>query len=786
MKPGKFNVLLDQAWGSSGKGSASTRLADLFDVKHVSSANYPNAGHTVVNSVSGDKFVAKAIPTAAILKKIKNSNIQIWISPGSGFFWKQLIKEWFETGKPIINIHDRASIVTEDHARREREGADSTKHIASTMQGTAAAISDKILRKADVQLAGSFKYDNMSPTFSIAKFLFLSDPDIHNMFGDMSVVDEFAEKVQVLSAWNFRIKSQDLIMKLNTTWLHEGSQGYALSIDHGNQFPNCLSAESRVLMADGNTYEIRDLETRIGQEVISKTTDGKLINKKILNWWRNSMGDREWYNIITETSVYNKHDQQWIGPKFTSDHKIQTTKGTKKISELVAGDKIFTTESELTGDGLQILLGSLLGDGSIPAMKKHKRRAKLEISHCEKQNEYLLGKAEILTKYIKGSIRKYVYTDNSFKPGAKYARFSSSASISIMKLATKFGCFGKKKPNFELIIQEIDWRGLAIWFQDDGSFKQGGNGKDVILFTNGFEEEDVRYLAKLLEDKFGLHFSIDMTKKKDSETRMPTLRLSRHDQTKWFEGIQNFMSPCMQYKLPDGMQAKWAWKDHTKIICTTEIVMDVVKCRTRPHRGESVCFDIEIEDTHNFFVANDKGFFNVENCTSRNCSLQAAMDYMAIPPSYVGDVYLNLRTFPIRVGNVVEDGIQKGYSGDAYPDCRELTWEEVARISGMPKEEADKLAERERTTVTKRIRRVFNFSFLGLRDAVQTNGATKLIVNFIQYLNWKDAGLKGGKEALQKLSSESRAFITKLEEASNIPVVMIGTGADHSEFVNLL
>ena len=58
-----------------------------------------------------------------------------------------------------------------------------------------------------------------------------------------------------------------------------------------------------------------------------------------------------------------------------------------------------------------------------------------------------------------------------------------------------------------------------------------------------------------------------------------------------------------------------------------------------------------------------------------------------------------LRTFPIRVGNIMSaDGsLQIGYSGPVHPDQVETSWE----VLGLPEE---------RTTVTKRVRRVFTFS----------------------------------------------------------------------------
>jgi len=398
MQEGKLNIVLDAFWGSSGKGKTSAWLADRFGVTRVSSSNFPNAGHTAAFE-DGTKFVAKAIPTAAILKKVKGIGMECYISPGSGFGWDQLVKEWVASGKPDIRIHSRASVVTPEHKAREAEGRESTKHIASTMQGSAAAIVDKVLRKEDCQLAGTKSFEEWM------RFLYLTDPAICDLLGrdEPTLMAELLEKVRVVDAWDFRAETHRAISD-GHTWLHEGSQGYALSIDHGSHYPFC---------------------------------------------------------------------------------------------------------------------------------------------------------------------------------------------------------------------------------------------------------------------------------------------------------------------------------------------------------------------------------------TSRNCTVQQAMDHMAVPPKMVGDVYLNLRTFPIRVGNVVEDGVQKGFSGDFYPDCKEITWEQVAAQAGMPPEEARVLAERERTTVTKRVRRVTNFSFEGLKDAVRVNGATKLILNFIQYVDWADNRLRD----FDKLSQKSRAFVDKVEDAAGLPVVLIGTGALHEDMI---
>lgn len=179
------------------------------------------------------------------------------------------------------------------------------------------------------------------------------------------------------------------------------------------------------------------------------------------------------------------------------------------------------------------------------------------------------------------------------------------------------------------------------------------------------------------------------------------------------------------------------------------------------------------EGSQGYALSVDHGS-HFPHCTSRNCDVQSALSYMAVAPRDCGDVYLNLRTFPIRVGSV-----EGGYSGDFYDDCEELTWEEVARRSGMPESVAADLAEKERTTVTKRIRRVCTFSWKGLKDAVRTNGATKICLNFVQYLDWNDYK----KRQYHELSRTTRDFVLRIEKETGVEVVAIGTGEDNNDIV---
>lgn len=170
--------------------------------------------------------------------------------------------------------------------------------------------------------------------------------------------------------------------------------------------------------------------------------------------------------------------------------------------------------------------------------------------------------------------------------------------------------------------------------------------------------------------------------------------------------------------------------------------------------------------------------------TSRNCTTARALDDLGVNPRLLGDVYLNVRPYPIRVGNIVRDGEVVGYSGGFYPDCEETDWETIGRLAGMPDEEIRKLYLAELTTVTKRLRRVCTFSRIGFIDAVQANGATKIILNFAQYLSFDIAGARG-EVRVDDLPERVREFVRMLEGLSGCPVVAIGTGADHHDVLIL-
>lgn len=115
---------------------------------------------------------------------------------------------------------------------------------------------------------------------------------------------------------------------------------------------------------------------------------------------------------------------------------------------------------------------------------------------------------------------------------------------------------------------------------------------------------------------------------------------------------------------------------------------------------------------------NHSGFYPYT--TSRDCTPSSGLADANIHPQFYGSTMVVLRTYPIRVGNIVEHGETLGTSGPAYPDQLETSWEELGVAAEI-------------TTVTKRVRRVF---MLSMRQIVETLSICDPDYVFLTFCNY--------------------------------------------------
>ena len=131
---------------------------------------------------------------------------------------------------------------------------------------------------------------------------------------------------------------------------------------------------------------------------------------------------------------------------------------------------------------------------------------------------------------------------------------------------------------------------------------------------------------------------------------------------------------------------------------------------------------VVVETPQGMGLSLNNGFH--PHCTSREVSVSQSLSDAGIHPSYLYKTLMTIRTYPIRVGNIMDDsGMLVGYSGGVYPDQEELSWDDFANV------------EPERTTVTKRIRRIFTFSKAQYKDSIARLRPDIVHVGFCDYIS---------------------------------------------------
>lgn len=141
--------------------------------------------------------------------------------------------------------------------------------------------------------------------------------------------------------------------------------------------------------------------------------------------------------------------------------------------------------------------------------------------------------------------------------------------------------------------------------------------------------------------------------------------------------------------------------------------------------------------------------------TSRDVTASGFASEIGLPPCMIDDVIVTIRALPIRVG---------GNSGPT--GAPELTWEQVRERSGAPE------VEQEYTSVTNRLRRVFEFDMGMVCDAVRHNGAHMLAVMGVDRLDWKNRGVRN----IDELTHETQEWLRWVEKTTKCTIGYIGTG----------
>jgi len=281
------------------------------------------------------------------------------------------------------------------------------------------------------------------------------------------------------------------------------------------------------------------------------TSKGPINIGRLYNMWKNgeTLPLINSYNIDNKVFEWKKMTYAWekqatkllliqFGKhklRCTPNHKILTANGMIEAEKLKIGDLVWGHRDEnksehacariLNNDQYQILLGSILGDGCV--CKTPSGRYRLRIIHGMMQQSYCEWKANMFCENTQ-------IIDHNGYSGKQAIRFCT-------KLIDLAKDIPKEKYNItQWIIDDLDPRGMAIWYMDDGSLHR--KAYNVNLCTHTFDMDT----HKRLVAKFKM-YDIDCTISDNKGYHI--LRMNTINTLKFFNLIGQYIHPTMRYKI---------------------------------------------------------------------------------------------------------------------------------------------------------------------------------------------------------------------------------------------
>jgi recombination protein RecA len=355
----------------------------------------------------------------------------------------------------------------------------------------------------------------------------------------------------------------------------------------------CFHYDARVVLADGSTEKIgKIVNQRMPVEVMSMDPEtGDISPKRIVEYYNNGKTD-EW--IQFEVAAGGGSGKR----KFacTPNHLIFTPEGERSAEEIEEGDEVLTAvkQYDLRDDQLKLILGSLLGDGSLRFASEH--NAHFRVGHGDAQRQYCEWKHEMLAPFA----NKIGKTGNGMG-------FDTIPMHQLAWLHDAVYAVGGGRTVSDELIEQLDERSIAAFYCDDGTFggsyKRWGHGKSE-LYCPALNEADRTRLAAHCE-KLGM----------GRPTVTGRSLLFTGERTRAFqEKIAAYVHPSLDYKLHPDLRGRFEWHpdtsdahlNGTRLKSRTSLrplAMKVLRKYAKPPTPRKRDrFDLQIEGNHTYLV----------------------------------------------------------------------------------------------------------------------------------------------------------------------------------------
>lgn len=180
------------------------------------------------------------------------------------------------------------------------------------------------------------------------------------------------------------------------------------------------------------------------------------------------------------------------------------------------------------------LIGMLLGDATIE--RTSPKSSRMRISHSIKQRNYLQWKNSILERLT--GVHTYDYLARIGDKQYPMTKTTTNSIPLFSDLRNQMYFQGRKSITSHLL-KALDWRGIAIWFLDDGYIEKNS----AQIATNSFNEGEHLLIKKVLKERHGLHVSIGKRR------QYYYLRFNVESTGKIVEWVKMLNIPGMEYKI---------------------------------------------------------------------------------------------------------------------------------------------------------------------------------------------------------------------------------------------
>jgi RecA/RadA recombinase len=361
----------------------------------------------------------------------------------------------------------------------------------------------------------------------------------------------------------------------------------------------CFTYSGRVRLANGTTMPIGEIvEKRLPAEVMAYNKKEKTFEaRKVVNWFNNGKAiPGEFIQLVVSSGKPQGLDYMTV----TQGHKLlEYTKGYKAAGDFKIGELLtsFDVVTRFNSDQLQFIYGSLLGDGSISRTSSGK--VKLRFGHSYAQAFYLDWKRWLL-EGLEGSefsSKKGVFFDTQHFFSRKLTKLATETNVD-EGFRTYSGVARE-------VLDSLDLRGVAIWYQDDGTFydaKAAGTGHywQLLLSCKRLNSTTKQALANKLQEVTGVVF----------EVTQPGLSLRSKDLIlKFTKAIAPYMLEGFEHKLPlpDAPNyGSYSWDNSLKSTRIVKRKAEIVDIRPvdLAKLSRKYKYDIEVEGNHNYIVSN--------------------------------------------------------------------------------------------------------------------------------------------------------------------------------------